>query len=281
MDWTALFQRPEGDLTDADFQQWFDRIADQLMCRTQYVVNGQPHRFVEIEFYYFSKEGHDDIFAHKEAVQLECGRWYFHRTQGVYRSGSFKGLDISFGDGTAYGGVLIRGIEQPNGEIIDGPSLHVDHLLGMTGADDVTTLDNAISGRKVWDESNVLYLKDIEGEERDLVRSSRVGLTLKRFKKAPNPPRYVLRPYRYLSEPKRTKKGKLHVILGLHARGKSVDEIREITGSTKSTIQRHIDDFEIGKQSTSFEPYYGTDLKPKDLCQMHGTWHANYGADFQ
>ena len=42
---------------------------------------------------------------------------------------------------------------------------------------------------------------------------------LKKAKQAPEPPRYILRPYRYLADPRRTAKGKPHMVLALHARG--------------------------------------------------------------
>ena len=43
-------------------------------------------------------------------------------------------------------------------------------------------------------------------------------------------------------------------------------------------MQRYIDDFEAGKQTTDFGPYFGKDLTAKDLCRLHGTWLAVYGA---
>ena len=276
MNWTDLFTRPDDQLPEAQFQGWFDRIAKQLLCQTTLYVNNQPHRLVEIEFYYYSKEHHPDIFAHRDPIQLELGRWYFHRTEGTYRSGSFKGVDISFGDGTAHGGVLIRGIEKPDGELVDGPSLCVDHLLDCTGADDVAALDRAINQRCAWESGNPLRLEETAIEDHEIHPSARVGLSLKRFKRAPNPPRFIIKPYRYLTEPNRTKKGRAYLILALHAQGKSTDEIRELTGSTRSTIQRYVDDFEMGRRQDSFDPYYGVELKANLLCQLHGTWHNKY-----
>ena len=79
---------------------------------------------MEVEVYYHAAD-HPDPFAHRDPAQLHVGRWYFHRTGGTYRGGSFKGLDLAFGGSAAHAGVLIRGIE-PNmrwrgfcGEILD------------------------------------------------------------------------------------------------------------------------------------------------------------------
>src|SRR4051812_21703267 len=105
-DWPSLFQRPSPFLGDETAAEWFARIAEHLLNSSQLVVGGKPHRLTEVEAYY-NGEGHADPFAHCDPVQVQCGRWYFHRTHGVYRSGSFKGLDLSFGDGSSHGGILL------------------------------------------------------------------------------------------------------------------------------------------------------------------------------
>jgi hypothetical protein len=92
-DWADLCERPKK-LTEANAADWFDEIAERLLNETRLVVAREPHRFIEIEFYYFDKD-HPDPFTHRDPIQLECGRWYFHRTRGEYRSGSFKGLDLT------------------------------------------------------------------------------------------------------------------------------------------------------------------------------------------
>ncbi|HAX77412.1 MAG TPA: hypothetical protein DCY88_16650 [Cyanobacteria bacterium UBA11372] len=130
--WISLLDKPENLDEGETIETWFNRIASQLLFGCYLVVGNQPHRLVEIEFYYFS-ETHPDPFTHRAPLQLECGRWYFHRTRGSYRSGSFKGLDLTFGDGQAFGGILIRSLVTPDGKLIDGPSLCVDYLLAKAG----------------------------------------------------------------------------------------------------------------------------------------------------
>ena len=55
----------------------------------------------------------------------------------------------------AAAGVYPVRIETPEGKLIDGPSLTVDHLLDVTGADSVAQLDRAIGGQRrimgVWE----------------------------------------------------------------------------------------------------------------------------------
>src|SRR5262245_43010040 len=144
-DWENVLRRPEqfsdGNMAD----EWFTRIANRLLNGSRLIVGSVAHRIVEIEFYYHGDQ-HLDPFAHRDSLQLQLGRWYFHRTRGTYRSGTFKGLDLTFGDGKAFGGVLIRSLETPDGTLIDGPSLCVDHLLDRAGCESVAALDSAIKG---------------------------------------------------------------------------------------------------------------------------------------
>ena len=92
---------------------------------------------MEIEIYYYSK-GHPDIFTHSDEIQLKRGCWYFHKKEG-----SFKGLDITFGDGASYGGILLRAIESlDNSVYIEGPSKLVDEILRLHGHKKVRDLLN-------------------------------------------------------------------------------------------------------------------------------------------
>src|SRR5262249_44387331 len=175
-----------------------------LLNRTRLVAGGVSHRLTEVEFYYHGPE-HPDRFAHRDPVQVHTGRWYFHRTAGVYRSGSFKGVDLTFGTPGAHAGILFRGLEKPDGSLVDGPSLLVDHLLDATGAAEVPALDKVIGERVAWDAGNPLRLELVPDLERkEVYRSARVGLTLKKARPAaPEPQRYLLRTYRFLNEPRR------------------------------------------------------------------------------
>jgi hypothetical protein len=120
-------------------------------------------------------------------------------------------------------------------------------------------------------------LEEAALEPRTLYRSARVGLSLKRSPKAPEPPRFVMRPYRFLTQPRKTAKGKLHTVLALHCRGVAPEAIQQLTGCPLKTVQRYIADFEAGRQQADFGPYYGIDLGPKELARLHGTWHAQHG----
>jgi hypothetical protein len=163
-----------------DFGPWFAALAARLLNGTDLLVAGRPYRMAEVEAYYYGP-GHPDPFTHRDPLQYQNGWWYFHKTAGEYRGGSFKGVDFTFGDGTAMFGVLIRTVVGPDGTVIDGPSLTVDHILARTGSADVAALDRAIAGRPVWDTSSPLAVRDsTEPRSATVYHTARVGLSLKR-----------------------------------------------------------------------------------------------------
>ncbi len=269
-----LAAKPPHVCTDDQFGPWFASLAARLLNQTDFVVNGQPYRFAELEAYYYG-EGHPDPFTHRDPLQAFNGRWYFHRTAGVYRSGSFKGVDLTFGDGRAVFGVLIRAIITPDGTVIDGPSLTVDHLLACTRAANVAALDGMIAARAAWDSSAPLVVRDAVPQRTSVVlATARVGLSLKRTRN-PDAPRYVMRPYRYLTEPRQLTKGKPHMVLALHHQGMDTAAIHESTGVPKKTVDRYVADFATGKAVTDFAGYVGKDLGPAEWCRLMGTWTAN------
>jgi hypothetical protein len=270
-DWPSLLRKR------APLDAWFTRIAEQLLNGSQLVVARQPYRLVEIEFYYWSK-AHPDPFTHRDPIQFHIGHWYFHRTHGVYRGGSFKGLDLTFGHRDASGGILIRGIETPDGKRIDGPSLCMDHLLDATGAATVAELDRAIDKRLAWEDGNPLTLETSDAlEKRSLFRSPRFGLMLKKVAARAESTRFVMLPYRYLTEPRHIKKGKLHLVLALHAQGIGIEEIQRLTNCPRRATQRYLADFERGRQEADFTPYFGIDLGPAELGKLYGVWFAHWG----
>lgn len=271
--WVSLLQKPENIAEGEGIESWFNRIASQLLFGSHLVVGNESHRLVEIEFYYFG-DAHPDPFTHRDRIQLECGRWYFHRTGDRYRSGSFKGLDLTFGDGQAFGGILIRSIATLDGKLIDGPSLCVDYLLAKAGATRVAELDDAIASRVAWDTESPLVLRAIATPHHQFYRSARVGLSLKKAHLSAKMPQYMLLPYRYLTESRLITKGKPYLVMSLYIQGLDATAIHHLTGCPKQSIQRYIEDFGAGQQEIDFTSYFGIDLNSKQLCKLHGTWHA-------
>jgi hypothetical protein len=261
-----VFRPPPAGLSDATAPAWFDTIADRLLNRCRLYVAGRPHRLTEVEAYVHAPD-HPDPFPHRHPIQSHPGRWYFHRTHGAYRGGSFKGVDVSVGRGVVCGGFLLRGLETPDGTVIDGPSLLVDFLLSGTGFGTVAKLDAALGERAAWDADSPLSLVPAEAEPRPVLKSLRVGLSLKR--QGRDALGYLFRRYRYLTDPRRTKKGKPHLVLPLLADGVSVEEVNALTGCPPAAVKRYAAAFAAGWGA---EPHFGPHLSTADLCRLYGWW---------
>jgi hypothetical protein len=266
--WTDLLQKPAR-LTDRTAANWFAGIADHLLNRTRLVIAGISHRLIEIEFYYRGP-GHEDPFTHGDPIQSNRGRWYFHKTAGAYRGGSFKGIDVTFGEGPGRGGILFRGMENPDGTIIDGPSLLVDRLLRLCGKTTVAELDEAIGGRFVWDPTSPLYFDEGPNLGKAILACARVGLSLRRACTGSTMPKFLTRPYRFLTEPTRTAKGKVQMVLGLHRLAQPMDAIRRVTGCPNRAIAGYIAEYGAGLREGQFGDYFGKELSATDICRLHG-----------
>jgi hypothetical protein len=274
--WLAAFRKPAG-LTDATAGGWFTRVADLLLNRTRWVIGGRPHRITECEFYYRGP-AHDDPYTHGDPVQVHAGRWYFHKTAGIYRGGSFKGVDVTFGDGTARGGILLRGAERADGTLIDGPSLLVDHVLALSGVTTVAEFDRTIGARFAWDPSSPMHFEETDPGGHGTLACARVGLSLRRAWPGTTMPAYLTRHYRFLTEPGRIAKGKPHMVMGLHRLGRPPEEIRQVTRSPARSIATYVAEYENGLRAGRFEDYFGKEIGPRDLCRLHGVADRGSGA---
>jgi len=268
-------------LKEEEYQSWFNEIAYQLQNNVILFINNIPHLMIELEFY-FKGYNHNDLFAHCDVMQLEKASWYFHRTNGTFRGGSFKGLDITFGCGDdVYGGILIRSLKRVDKEpkLVDGPSLCVDHILSLTKQDDIKSFV-ANAGRSVFESKNpLLYLKklsDIDGQAsaipkpnriEDMFASGRVGLTFKRYK--PTMEYFIAQNYRFLRYPDQVKKGKHYMIVSEALEGKGPVAIKNRVGSTPATIEKIIKQVSVGSKKTRENiKNYQSDLSNEDVCEL-------------
>ncbi len=261
----------------ADFGAWFAVLAGRLLNGADLLVAGEPYRVAEVEVYYHGP-GHFDPFCHRDPVQVHAGRWYFHRSAGEYRGGSFKGLDLTFGDGTARVGVLLRTLIAPDGTAIVGPSLTVDHLLARTGEADPAALDRRLGTRPFWETPAPLAVREATPARTAAVYATpRVGLSLRRARGRPDMPPYLLRPYRFLTEPRAITKGRPHLVLALHREGEPPERIAALTGVARRVVEKYVADYEAGTAVPDFDGYVGKELSTAELCRLTGTWAAKFG----
>jgi hypothetical protein len=263
---------PSPESAEAAYLPAFRRIADLVLNRATWSIAGHPHRFTEVEFY-FNGPRHPDVFAHGDPIQRELGRWYFHRTAGEYRGGTYKGVDITFGRDDAPAGILIRGAERLDGDgaLLDGPCVCVDHALALTAQPSIAalvdTFDRAVDPPAAGSSPLAVTLDATPRPPRVVYESPRVGLSLKRGA-TPARQRFLAQPYRFLTEPARTKKGRLHLVIGLHRQGHSDQAIARITGSTLGQVSKYVAQYEAGKGRDPGD--FRKDLSTDETCQLFG-----------
>ncbi|MEM1347885.1 MAG: hypothetical protein AAGI01_04955 [Myxococcota bacterium] len=264
-----------GDAPD----EWFAHLARCLLRASRLVIAGHAHRMLEVEFY-LQSAAHRDPFAHAHPAQATCGRWYLHRVGEGYRGGSFKGMDITFGGLQEFGGILIRTLEAPDGQIINGSSLCVERALELTREESPASLDAALGERMVWDDSSPVHVVEArpEGPEHgEILQTARVGLTLKRAAAHPAMPAFIMAPYRFLTDPT-IKKGKVHTIVALHQSGMEAADIARVVRSPAKSVRGYVEAYEAGASRASLAQWFGESLATRDVCVMHGAWAARYGA---
>lgn len=266
----ALAPAPDAD--EAAHLQAFRAIADLLLNGVTWHIAGAPHRFTELEFYLHSP-AHPDTFTHGDVMQEEFARWYFHRSGNTYKGGTYKGLDLAFGRPGAPAGALIRGAQSlDDGATIDGPCMCVDHLLARAGQPTIAALVASFDRSADAAPDSPLYITlDDAPRAADIHESPRIGLTLKRGALADRA-RFLARPYRFLSEPAKIKKGRPHLIIGMHRQGHDAAAIARITGSPVTQVSNTIAAYESGKRRAPAD--FKGDLSQQDTCELLGACDA-------
>lgn len=233
---SSAFSLPRKPRVPAKLDAWFQSLAGRLLHDALLTAGSTAFRIQEVEIYYHSNR-HPDPFVHKDPLQREWCRWYFHRQGRSFRGGSFKGLDVTIGDGSSYGGVLIRALSQP-GRHIEGPSLCVDEILRCTGTRSVAELDNAIAGRRAVDPSNPLFLiGTCRTQPASMLQCARVGLTAHR---TAHHRRFAGRHYRFLTDGRRTRKGANLIARALFQQGRPIEDIADMLGRSRRVIERWV-----------------------------------------
>ena len=244
-----------------------------MLRSTELIVFGASCRLVELEVYFYS-DVHPDPFTHRHELQRTNGRWYFHRMGNsgkaalAYKNGSFRGLDISIGGECEWGGVLIRSIETPK-EIIDGPCLCVNFILDASGMDSLNALDNLVSSSSVWAPENPLRLQTTDDNQKEVYRTARVGLTLKKSFLGSTHAQFLLSRYRFLTEPHRLRKGRVHLIAAMVADGRSKEEIMQRTGAQLRTVEKYAGLIREGS-NRDLEEFRNVSIGAREICLLHG-----------
>jgi hypothetical protein len=191
----------------------FKDLAEDFLNSTILVL--RPHskaaeaqfRLAEIEFYVHSQT-HPDPYTHRSPEQRTSDRFYFHKfSNGTYKSGTWKGLDVCLGDGSTFFGVLIRSVvDAATDRLIEGPCLTVNRILEHFECRTIDAFVDQVCGGKldfdVYDASRPLHFRRLRlPRQRPIYCGPRIGLSDKW-------PEFRDRPYRFCTEPDRIKKRK-------------------------------------------------------------------------
>ena len=191
-----------------EIEAQFDEVAKEILNNYLLKINSNKYRITEIEFYYndeCSINNHPDPYIYKDNIQQSCGKWYFHRK-------GRGGLDITFGKGKSYGGILLRGLQNTKAhyDYIDGPLLVSDRILEK--ANKINEMKKIIEKKKIFDSKNSIYLIKMKQLSKSTIyKTTRVGLHPKRNEKKWYD--FIMKNYRYLIYPEKTCNGKELLIL--------------------------------------------------------------------
>jgi len=100
-----------------NFGNIFYEVSKELFGNYNLIINDKKYVLTEIEFYYFNTQTHKDLYTHLHCMQLEFNKFYVHE-----KSANRGGIDFTFGDGTNFGGILIRGLKREDEILITGPA---------------------------------------------------------------------------------------------------------------------------------------------------------------
>lgn len=177
-----IFNKLNG-ISINEIENEFYNVADIIFNYGKIIVNDTTFLIREIEFYYYKDIEHEDMFTHKNAKQKEMLKWYFHGA----------GVDITFGNKNAYGGILIRSILKVNAK-------NSSNNVFIDGS--INTFDALFSFQKNVTEQNSIQLMFSEKpnyrNEIDIIKSLRVGLSFKKDIDIETQKNFIAKKYRFV-----------------------------------------------------------------------------------
>jgi 3-methyladenine DNA glycosylase Mpg len=182
------------DLEDLDNEKTFcmgialriaKRTAQKFLNETILQVNGKKFRIGEIEIYLYNSD-HQDMYVHKDPLQMNKWNWYFHKKGKSFKEGTFKGLDITMGeigdeetgDTGCYFGVLIRSLYNvQEKQFIEGPCNSVMEILREYNCEKVKDFIKVDEVLNCFENHRNLILKKVKMRQREIYTGPRIGLS--------------------------------------------------------------------------------------------------------
>lgn len=183
-------------------------MAKALLQNYVICVNDNKFQICEIEFY-INCEFHPDTYTHGDILQKNFGKIYFHRMNGrSYKSGTFKGTDITLGNEHMFFGILIRSMyDIKNNTMICGPCNCVNMILALNNCNNVSEfMETRQEPLDAVSDVGFRFVKSDIVFKDDIYTGSRIGLSDKY-------PEWKNKPYRFVSRINLIKKEKKNLIL--------------------------------------------------------------------
>jgi hypothetical protein len=277
----------------------FNDIAKRILNESILLINNIPHYICEVEFYLYSVN-HPDPFTHKDKEQSIPNNWYFHKKGGNYKSGTFKGLDMTFRPNVItynkkygmYGGMLIRSIskltseEDDNGngdnskdDFIEGPCRVVDYILKLCNESSVKDFVNKY-GVEIKDNESLRIAPRIDLNSEDycahnIYNSPRVGLTLKDPKEFALRKEYIMQNYRYLVYPHKYKRNRKLIACQLLESGNNSNNICQDMRMSTKQVDTLVEEYKNAK-NIDIDNYKFKTLKVDDTVNLMSACNGKY-----
>lgn len=268
----------------------FNKIANDILNYKLLSINEKPHRICEVEFYLYSAD-HIDPFTHRDKDQSIPNNWYFHKKNGTYKCGTFKGLDMTFRPVVTtydkkfgiYGGMLIRSISildkygKETG-FIEGPCRVVDYILNECN---MPKIKDFVDKYGVTIEDNEgLTLIDIPSDMiscniETIYNSPRVGLTLKNPEDIELRKKFIMQNYRYVIYPWKYKKNRKLIACQMIEQGLSSSQVLNLMKMTPKQMYDLQSEYEHSK-NYDMNDYKKKTLKVADIVSLMSACNNNY-----
>lgn len=84
-----------------------------------------------------------------------------------------------------------------------------------------------------------------------------------------------MKPYRYMIDASKVRKGRQHLILDLYKNGKTAEQIQTATGATKASIAKYIASYDKSKANPKeASSYFAKKLNADEFCEFYQVLRA-------
>ena len=255
-------------------------IATSLMTHFALDVNGTRFRLAELEVY-LHHETHKDVFTHRQDDQLQNACWYFHKqgTNGGYKGGTYKGLDLTAGNrkNGVYCGFLIRSLlQEGEDKPIEGPCLCVNKILELNGGKGVAEFIDDREGEALRvDDFKGLKLQPVDKMPKftEVYSAPRVGLTLRN---GMGREKFCARAYRFSTVPSKLAKFRAGFVAAAIIEGASEASIVSTFGMKPKFAGTYCAAALKGMKSGAYSTFFDKVLNNTEICEMMGSSRSSF-----